>query len=363
VRQSDAHNILTVYGISHFFVDACCAALLTDIWLAGIYPAERVLYLYILYNSLAFAAQAPLGLMVDAFGMPWHFAAAGICLQIVAIMTISLNTNSVPPEVVVLTAGIGNAMFHLGGGVVSLCLHKGRATAPGIFVAPGAVGLFAGYQLAASGMSGFIRAAVAIAGCVLVTAVYRAERPEIVRPERAMDKGAGFGLVLCLAVFFIMGSITVRSVLGLAFPFPWKGDGLRGAFMLALAAGSGKALGGFLADRFGFIKTCVAALLLSIPLLTAGMAYPAAGIAGCALFQMTMPVTLLACTDIFRGLALSFGMTCLAIYCGALPVLLGVKIQPFLSPVVMAATICLSAICLGVGLRLLWRGDSKKTAQ
>jgi FSR family fosmidomycin resistance protein-like MFS transporter len=357
------HSILAVYGISHFFVDACCAALLTNIWLAGIYPVERVLYLYILYNSLAFAAQVPLGLVVDAFGRPWHFAAAGICLQVVAVVMISSNINGLPPEVVVLTAGIGNAMFHLGGGVVSLSLDRGRAAAPGIFVAPGAVGLFAGYQLAASGMSGSVRAAAAIVGCVLAAAVYRAERSEIVRPERAMNKNAGFGLVLCLAVFFIMGSIAVRSMLGLSFPFPWKGSGPRGAFMLALAAGSGKALGGFLADRFGFIRTCVASLLLSIPLLTAGEANPAAGIAGCALFQMTMPVTLLACADIFPGLALSFGMTCLAIFCGALPALFGVKIQPLLSPVAMAASICLSAICLGVGLRSIWRGDSKKPAR
>ena len=355
-------NILAVYGISHFFVDACCAALLTSIWLAEIYPVERVLYLYILYNAFAFAAQAPLGLVVDAFGRPWHFAAAGICLQAAAIVMISSNANGLPPEAVILTAGIGNAMFHLGGGVVSLSLDRGRATAPGIFVAPGAVGLFAGYQLAASGMSVSIRAAGAIAGCILAAVVYRAERPEIVRPERARDKDAGFGLVLCLAVFFIMGSIAVRSMLGLSFPFPWKSNGPRVAFMLALAAGSGKALGGFLADRFGFIRTCAAALLMSIPLLTAGTANPVAGIAGCALFQMTMPVTLLACADIFRGLALAFGMTCLAIFCGALPVLCGVQIQSFLSPVVMAASICLSAICLGVGLRVLWRGNSKKPA-
>jgi FSR family fosmidomycin resistance protein-like MFS transporter len=247
--------------------------------------------------------------------------------------------------------------------VVSLSLDSGRAAAPGIFVAPGAVGLFAGYQLAASGMSGYVRAAAIAAGCVLAAAVYRAERPEVVRPERAVDRDAGFGLALCMAAFFIMGSIAVRSTLGLSFPFPWKDDWPLGAFMLALAEGSGKALGGFLADRFGFIRTCVAALLLSIPLLTAGAAYPAAGIAGCALFQMTMPVTLLACADIFRGLALSFGMTCLAIFCGALPVLFGVKIQSFLSPAVMAASIFLSAVCLGVGLRSLWRGDSKKTAR
>jgi FSR family fosmidomycin resistance protein-like MFS transporter len=356
------HNILAVYGVSHFFADACCAALLTDIRLAGIYTDERVAYLYILYNFLAFAAQVPLGLIADALGKPRHFAAAGICLLVVSIVMISLNTNGLPPEVVVLTAGIGNAMFHLGGGVVSLSLDSGRAAAPGIFVAPGAVGLFAGYQLAASGMSGYTRAAAAIAGCVLASAVYRAECPEIVRPGRAVDNDAGLGLLLCPAVFFILGSIAVRSMLGLSFPFPWKGGSPSGAFMLALAAGSGKALGGFLADRFGFIRTCVTALLLSIPLLAAGAAHPAAGIAGCALFQMTMPVTLLACVDIFRGLALSFGMTCLAIFCGALPVLLGVEIQPLLSPAVTAASICLSAICLGVGLRLLRCGNSEKTA-
>ena len=48
------------------------------------------------------------------------------------------------PAVPVVLAGLGNALFHVGGGVVSLNLTPKRATAPGIFVAPGGLGTCGG---------------------------------------------------------------------------------------------------------------------------------------------------------------------------------------------------------------------------
>ncbi|MBV7276085.1 hypothetical protein I6U48_24655 [Clostridium sp. PL3] len=40
-----------------------------------------------------------------------------------------------------IISGLGNAFFHVGGGVIILNLRPGKASLPGIYVAPGAMGL------------------------------------------------------------------------------------------------------------------------------------------------------------------------------------------------------------------------------
>jgi hypothetical protein len=55
------------------------------------------------------------------------------------------------PFAAVIFAGIGNALFYIGGGTISLSLIPRKATAPGIFVAPGALGVLVGTLLGKSG--------------------------------------------------------------------------------------------------------------------------------------------------------------------------------------------------------------------
>ena len=51
------------------------------------------------------------------------------------------------PLMATTLAGIGNALFHVGGGTISLNLKQGKASIPGVFVAPGGIGLFAGLMI------------------------------------------------------------------------------------------------------------------------------------------------------------------------------------------------------------------------
>ena len=117
-------------------------------------------------------------------------------------------------------------------------------------------------------------------------------------------------------------------------------------------------MGGVLADRFGFTRTCVAALFVSIPLIAAGYAYPTAGLAGILCFQMTMSVTLLAFVKMFPGrYGYVFGLACLALFVGSLPLL--VSFDGFPWPVVapwgQGAAIALSAFFLYIGLEFAWK--------
>ena len=77
----------------------------------------------------------------------------------------------------------------------------------------------------------------------------------------------------------------------------------------------------------------------------------AAGIAAIFLFNMSMPITLTALANRFekqRGMA--FGLTTVALFVGALPVLFGYGKWLFLRPVLVIATAA-SAAVLWYGLR------------
>ncbi len=110
----------------------------------------------------------------------------------------------------------------------------------------------------------------------------------------------------------------------------------------------GKAAGGVLADRYGRIFVGVGALVASLPLLFFATRSPAAGVAGMLLFNMTMPVTLVAVADTLdERPGFAFGLTCLALMTGALPPLLSLT-QP------LSATSL--AICVSASAALLWLG-------
>jgi FSR family fosmidomycin resistance protein-like MFS transporter len=118
------------------------------------------------------------------------------------------------------------------------------------------------------------------------------------------------------------------------------------------AAFLGKSLGGFIADRLGWIEASVLALLASIPLIAS--APPTLWLLlGLFLFQMTMPVTLTAVARLLpRQLATAFGWTCLALIIGALPTMM-----PFGNPLcerrLLSLWIVIGTVCVFFGLRLL----------
>ncbi len=125
---------ISTYCLTHALVDATCAATLFAIAALGQHKPHLLFYMIVLYNVVAFATQPLFGLAVDTFDLPVTAAVAGALLVAAATLLLSV------PFLTALITGVGNALFHVGGGVVSLQLASGRATLPGIYVAPGALG-------------------------------------------------------------------------------------------------------------------------------------------------------------------------------------------------------------------------------
>lgn len=331
---------ITLVSVAHLVVDAACAFLLLS--LLGAY--DNPLLALLLYNGVAFALQALLGWLIDKWLHPKLAAMIGlICVASSFLFTGSLY-------VALMLFSLGNALYHVGAGSLVLTLPEKKATFSGIFVAPGALGLAIGTYLATTG-SRLPLSVLPIILLVLCGLVYVVGMPAFIRiKQESTGVKAHVGWLIFLLILLILFTIFIRSLVGMSMDYPWKQNQWLAYGLLAAVFG-GKVLGGVLADAIGLVKTGVWSLLLSTVLLSFFAAQPALAITGVFLFNFSMAVTLIAVLNLlpaYRGL--SFGLTTVALYLGALPVLLGSNEWVY-NPFMGFAVIMLSAITLFIALR------------
>lgn len=333
---------LFVYGALHALIDAICAGVIFSIYKYQIVNPTSLFYFFVLYNVLAFGLQTFFGLITDYLKSPRIVAFLGCILTgVSAFIFLSF------PLIAVIIAGLGNALYHVGSGSISLNLTPRKAAAPGIYVAPGALGLLAGTMLGKSGH--FFALPFIVALVVFCVLMFLVKKPEMNYDKDEIKKSQikYFEFIL----FLIILSIAIRSLVGMAIVFPWKTD-VNLLIILTMAVVLGKAFGGVLADSFGWIRVAVGALVLSIPFLVFGANIPVLAIIGMFLFNITMPITLVAISNILPGHpGFSFGLTCLALLLGALPAFSGLK-QIFGEQLIVFTIVIVSAASLYFALNM-----------
>ena len=347
-RIKHSLGLAAIYGILHALVDA---ATVTTTYAAAVrfhVPPETAVLLVLVYDVIAFASQPLLGWIADRGIPPRAVAGAGMTLCLAGGLLLPVG-----PFVAAVTAGIGNAMFHLGAGVVSMSIRPGRAAGPGIFVGPGTLGL--AYGISQAGIATALPVPLAVAlGVSLLIPIFL-PHPETVSSKnfplsddaRPLTAALGFGVVMLLLV-----SIFFRSLVGhsASRDCPKTHEVL---FLIAAAGCLGKLCGGLISDKIGWIRTSVGALILAGPLIAFGGGTPAVIAVGAGLFQMTMPVTLVAANSVWTDRpAFVFGLNCLAFIAGALPVFLGWT-PPFYAPTTFLAVTAAGVAAVWGGLTLL----------
>ena len=186
------HIRLAFYSAAHFWVDLSCALLL----LGAVCPEADPVRCILLYNFSAFAVQMPIGLLADRLNRNHQVAAAG-CGLVAAAWFLTKGA-----EAAVL-AGVGNALFHVGGGLDTMNRSGEKAGPLGVFVSPGAAGLFLG--AAARGAAEALAlpvCGVLVAAAVLILLWCRG--PE--NPPAALPEGRGKWLpaLLCLLLVVVL---------------------------------------------------------------------------------------------------------------------------------------------------------------
>lgn len=316
------------YAAAHFFVDLCCALLLFRYFLR--HPDWMLALL--LYNFCAFALQLPFGILADRLNRNHVVAATGMLLTAAAFLTARWMPVSV------ILAGCGNGLFHVGGGIEILNKSVHKAFRLGIFVAPGALGLFLGRCLGKTAWSLWpLPALLGIAAVGLLILGRKATRNARPIPPRLQP-----------GIWALFGVVVLRSYLGFCMKFSWN-TGFRTGLLIALVTVLGKMAGGFLLDRLGYLPTAFFSLLPAACCLLRPE-WMGLGLLGLFFFQMTMPVTLWAAARCCPGAkGFSFGLLTFALFLGFLPTLLGL---PALSNrFFLAGVVLLSLLLLFLGRR------------
>lgn len=260
--------MLIVNALAHLLVDAVCAATLF-----GLKSGAEPIPLLLLYNTLAFSSQCLVGQLTDRIGH-WDKLSAAACafLGVCALLPI-------PAMWKAACLGLGNSLFHVAAGSVTLADSGGRAAPLGLFVAPGAVGLMAGtlFPVLRPVFACLLFAAAAL------TLFAGRRRPE---PPKPQPRSARWAVIVLL-----LAAVAARAIGGTAAYFPWKTTALASA-ALAIFVFTGKAAGGLVCDRLGARATA----LLSIPAAALLIAFCGGSmplsLLGQLLLNLTMPITL-----------------------------------------------------------------------
>lgn len=337
MRRKDLTTL--VYSAAHLIVDMGCAFLMY-FWVRSTGDWHMSV---LLYNFMAFAMQLPLGLLADKLSRNWLFALIG-CLAVAGAFMLNGS-----PIAAAIVAGIGNSLFHIGGGIEVMNLIPGKSSLLGIFVSTGAIGLYAGAWLGGYGQPAAVPVAVSLVLTGSVIAWVQLGNEGDVSshnvPFDPVPEGGAKALLPLLCLFIV---VCIRSYTGLAMYLPWKKGYL--ALGVVLASAIGKASGGFLADRAG-AKGASLMSLTGAAVLFLFSSRPVAGILAVLLFNMTMPVTLWATSRILKGArGFAFGMMTFGLFLGFIPIYLNLW-SPLQDTWSLTASAAVSLLFLLMGLR------------
>lgn len=327
--------LVALLGAAHAVSDGAAGLLIGHLTTKT--PVAELGVVVLMYNALAFAAQPAIGLLVDRVRRPRAAVFASLGLMGMALLMID------QPLAAVILAGLASAVFHVGGGTIAINVTPDRATGLGVFAAPGVIGLACGTALAVTDLFNpevfLMLLALVGVGFGLMSRSMSMERS---LPETPVFEDHDLIVVVLLA------AIALRSTLWTSFEWVLNGN-LPMVLAAAWVAGAGKAIGGVLADRFGWRRWAIGALTIAAPLLVVGPGSVVTFLIGLALLQSVTPVALAAIAKMLAGqpgvaAGLSLG---LSIAVGGLFVFGG--LAPFI-----AAPPIIVGLLAGIGAGMWW---------
>ena len=335
-------KIVLIYSTIHFIVDLACAILVTNFISQRIGGNISFFIGVIVYNFFAFAMQLPIGIIADKANKNAICSAIGCLLVAMAFGFANFGV------IACLIAGVGNAMFHIGGGVDVLNISDKKATLSGIFVSTGAMGIFLGGKSSSIGFNKYYIIIIAlILSAVLLLWLYNQIKEKVKNEKVIIPKINSNEMI---AIICLIITVCIRGYVGLILSFEWKSN-----FILAVisicAVAFGKMLGGIIGDRIGFAKISLISLMISAICFIFAFNNSVLGILAILSFNMTMPITLTALSNIlFTNKGMAFGLSTLALFIGAIPVFFGYT-KAIFTPVGLFITTILSMFILYIGIK------------
>ncbi len=297
-----------------FFIHACieiiCFAILSHTF--GLSSFTKVM-VYLAYDMVAFYPQFVGGLIHEKYPK-LNIPSIAVAIMALGLLVLEYDTVSARSIAAVVLIAISNALLHDCCAIHTTLISKGKLFPSALFVAGGSFGVVIGQTL--GNTPSFEKCHLFVIlfimwGLLLLTnhawlrEDYKYPVFNIVKPQ----KGNTFAIVAFSAYFVTF----VRSYIGYAIPISWK-KSLWQAFLLFFVMGVGKALGGYLADKFGAKKVGVYSTIACIPFLIFGENLMVVSILGIFFFSMTMSITFgMFLSIIPKNPGVAFGLTTLAL--------------------------------------------------
>lgn len=343
------------FALCHFVVDfACVSTMLCAVSRvlgeSGQDSLEFVALSILLYDIVAFTLQLPVGIVLDKLDKNSYAALLSYALVGAGVL-ISLFPVALLEWLAVLLLAVGNALFHSAGGLIVLNISQKHAGPSGIFIATGAIGVFLGTQSAQmERLQIAFSLLVLLFLCALITLVVQKVNKKYWNVHNVAFDIPKFSSNTLLAITLLTLVVALRSYAGMVMAFPWKSQMLL-LVLSILGVFAGKALGGMVADRIGFRTTAIFSLIAAATLFAPSWEVPVMGLLGVFFFNFTMSITLASLANILpNAKGTAFGLASFSLAVGALPALVGFRIE---HPAMLSAMSLVSALALGVGLTLV----------
>jgi FSR family fosmidomycin resistance protein-like MFS transporter len=302
---------LVLYSVAHFAVDFCCFFILFS-GIAYKASSEVTAAGFLIYNIIAFGLQVVIGVICDKYNkLPSGFV--GCVLVLLGVLIIKWYW------LALIIGALGNAFFHIGGGIDVLKNGEGKMTPNGIFVATGALGVSLGTLAGKGGIFYilipiFIMIFISILIGLISFNKNTSKNIKEVVPYKIAAKQSLYVIVFC--AFLI---VVLRGYIGTNIPVSWKAVGLL-VIVPSICATLGKGIGGVLGDKFGARKVGTISLVLSMLCFIIGKEVVYIGLIGIVFFNITMPITLcILASKLPNNLGLAFGITTLGLLIGVMP--------------------------------------------
>ena len=243
-------NTAIVYALAHALLDFACAFA----YFANAAPNfSDWAVLALIYNLCAFGLQAPLGILADRLNYNAALAILGCLIAAVGCGFV------LHPLALVILAGLGSALFYVGSGTELLNHSQDKSLPLGIFLSSGAIGWYFGTQ---AGCNQPTEAAVwpilAILTAVALIAIFQYKKDPSFKSDNITGQSWTFSRMVCIVAFLLVTTTVVRSYTNCGLTSAWIKDY---PWLLMLSIFLGQAVGGFLSDRLGLMKTASFSLL------------------------------------------------------------------------------------------------------
>lgn len=233
-----------------------------------------------LYNTLAFGGQYFVAQAIEKGFSPVKMVYVSFLLNMIAAAAFFAA-----PQMAIVLAGIASALYHVAGGTLS-ATEKPQSSFMGLFAGPGVAGLIGGGYIAYKQLN----VNVEIVGVILFLTVLFAlfarknHAAQKKKTEAAPIDTHDWLMIVLLTV------ISLRSVVWNVIELIQQNN-YSWLFWIAISAMAGKIMGGFIADKIGWVRYTIISLLLSFPLLSFFKNQLVPLCIGIALLQSGIPAT------------------------------------------------------------------------